>query len=112
MNFITRKGAADKIKKRLFGNIGPGSLQRFGRLYDMTRRRNYELEAELNRLFGGDWCIAEWCPYNGRFCTMADFVEPPHPPLRGVTPDGKQTDIPWREFDGRLTDTYRPTDRT
>jgi hypothetical protein len=110
MNFITRKGATEKLRQAMLGPNPSEWTRRQVAWTDMSRRRNYELEEDLEETFGGEWCIAEWCPFNGRFCKVADFIEFPHPPLRGVKPEPPEEGIPWRNFDGRLTNYYRPTD--
>ncbi len=66
------------------------------------RLRNYELEHNLELAFGGKWCISEWCPFNGRFCQLQDFVKPPHPPMSGEPRHPPETDIPWRIYSGDL----------
>lgn len=43
--------------------------------------RNYELERMMEYHFGGEWVIAEWCPFDGIFCRYkevapaADLIE-------------------------------------
>lgn len=32
---------------------------------DFARMRNYEIQGELEDLFGATWVISEWCPFNG-----------------------------------------------
>lgn len=97
MTFISRIEAVQKL----------GYLQNFERYW---RLRNYELEHDLKLRFGGEWCISEWCPFNGRFCQLQEHVEPPHPPLRGVPPQPPETDIPWRVYGGALVDEHVQSD--
>lgn len=49
--------------------------------------------------FGGEWCITDWCPFNGRFCKLRDFVPYPHPPLADDPPRPPETAVPWREWE-------------
>ncbi len=41
------------------------------------RLRNYEMEERLEDHFGGAWCIAEWCPFNGKYCKWDDYASVP-----------------------------------
>lgn len=36
-----------------------------------ARLRNYELESRLFHLFGNEYVISEWCPFNGIYCGWA-----------------------------------------
>jgi hypothetical protein len=72
------------------------------------RRRNYEFEDDLREAFGTDHVIAEWCPFNGRFCALRDYVEAPHPPMVDE-PERPGVGVPWRTFDGSLTASFEPS---
>ncbi len=61
--------------------------------------RNYELERDLQEILGGDWVVTDWCPYNGRFSTLAAFVPYPHPPMVREPLKPPETGRPWNEFD-------------
>ena len=36
--------------------------------YITERMRNYEIEYDLSNIFGGEYVVNEWCPFNGIFC--------------------------------------------
>ena len=61
------------------------------------------LSADSANLFG-EWCIAEWCPFNGRYCKLGEHVPTPHPPMSDEQPRPPQTDVPWNEYAGPLVD--------
>lgn len=43
--------------------------------YSATDRvRNYELEHDLSSKLGGEWVVAEWCPFNGLFCQWISYA--------------------------------------
>lgn len=70
---------------------------------ERTRMRNYEIEDALRANGHGDQvCISEWCPYDGRFCTLRDHVAPPHPPCTYESPPYQDDSIgvPWNVFGG------------
>lgn len=71
------------------------------------RYRNYELEERLEAEYDGQWVISEWCPFDGRFCKLADFVPRPHPPMVDEPPRPPDTDVPWNEFDPAKVINYR-----
>jgi hypothetical protein len=108
-NFCTRTEARVKLMTR--------QAYKQDRPRWFTRLRNYEYEYRLAEEFGGRWVISEWCPFNGRFCALREFVDPPWPPMASEA-RGEQTIVvdvgkvasPWRNFDGSLTDDYVQTD--
>lgn len=61
--------------------------------------RNYELERDLDGLFGGNWVVTDWCPYDGRFSVLSHFVPYPHPPMVREELKPPETGRPWNEFD-------------
>lgn len=79
MNFVSREKAFELLRdayeshcdccvnKHAFDNI------------ENSVWRNYEIERKLEAVFGMDWCVTDWCPFNGRFCKVADYVPYPHP---------------------------------
>jgi hypothetical protein len=90
VRFISRADAAKK-------------LQALNENLWWDRLRNYEYEERLHEAFGGDWCISEWCPFDGRWCTLRDFLPPPWPPMVGEESSDPNVGVPWRNFDGSLT---------
>jgi hypothetical protein len=79
-----------------------------------SRRRNYEIEEDLAPAYDPsfdactdtdrDWIppviVSDWCPFEGRFCAVAEYVPYPHPPLGGVGPsEAEHTAIPWRSWE-------------
>ncbi len=106
MNFIKRADAATLIRNHWLATFTPEQLlakhePRWERL------RNYELKDLLVEALGGEWCIAEWCPFNGRFCELGEHVPPPHPPMSDEQPHPPQTDVPWNEYTGPLYEAAR-----
>jgi len=64
--------------------------------------RNYEIEEGLHEITGDEWIVTDWCPFDGRFCNIDDFVPYPHPPVRGHRPSD-ETGVPWRSWDSTMT---------
>lgn len=69
---------------------------------ERTRMRNYEIEGYLRDQYGGQVCISEWCPYDGRFCTLRDHIAAPHPPCSYESPPyhSATVGVPWNVFGG------------
>lgn len=63
------------------------------------RLRNYEYEEILTAL-GGDWCISEWCPFDGRHCKLQLYVPYPHPPMKREPVDPPRVNEPWNDYTG------------
>lgn len=70
------------------------------------RLRNYEIEERLALEYDGRWVISEWCPFNGRFCSLGYFVGYPHPPMEGESAQPPETNVPWNEFDPERIPTH------
>lgn len=77
---------------------------------DNDRLRNYEIEYRLELEYDGRWVVSEWCPFDGRFCRLDEFVSYPHPPMNGELPKPPATDIPWNEFDPKQVPTQKQMD--
>ena len=90
MNFASREVAFKLLEQH-------GVLRHTGRVLT-ERLRNYELENYLYDSLPGFWTITDWCPFNGRFCKLRDFVPKPHPPMVGEMPAPPETAIPWNVF--------------
>lgn len=73
MNFISRNEAREKL-------LGHWVSTRSSRQLLMMREpnwgvlRNYEYEVMLGKYFAGEWCITDWCPFNGRHCRQTEDV--------------------------------------
>jgi hypothetical protein len=102
MNFISRADAGAKWRAMMIaGNARHARLN--PNAYDWTRLRNYEMEMDLAEEFGGEWCVTDWCPFNGRFCKVHDYIPWPHPPMSDEGQHPPHTQIPWREWDPSMT---------
>lgn len=76
---ISRANAGEKIRKHQEAAIVAAlrvgiSVHR----YTTAARRNYEIEQDLERIFGGRWVIHEWCPYDGVFCRWVEHAPEAH----------------------------------
>lgn len=107
MNFVTRADAFKMLRdaykshcdccvnKHAFDNV------------ENSVWRNYEIERKLEITFGGKWCVTDWCPCNGRFCQVADYVPYPHPPAWNRNPEPPETNVPWNDWQPHMTEKLR-----
>lgn len=69
INFISRKEAENKINQYRKKAIEVcEELKLNPPIYSIERTRNYEIEDDLVKTFGGEWVINEWCPDNWIWC--------------------------------------------
>lgn len=87
--FLTRAEGLEKMRKLVYK-------------HSTNRLRNYEMENDLEQATGVAHVISEWCPFNGRFCTLAQPVPFPHPPISDYDQErGGEAGRPWRETTSR-----------
>lgn len=73
MNLISRADAAAKLRTHWLESYTREQLLA-AHEPDWERLRNYEYEGDLRKAFGGDWCISEWCPFNGIYCAWSEHA--------------------------------------
>ena len=73
VNFISREGAREKVRNHWLDTLSKEQLlAKYEPYWD--RLRNYELEYELCKCFGGEWAINELCPFDGRYCSWGYYA--------------------------------------
>ena len=73
MNLISRADAAKKLRQHWLDTYTKEQLLAASEP-TWDRLRNYEYEGDLAKTFGGEWCISEWCPFNGIYCTWCEHA--------------------------------------
>lgn len=106
--FMTRAEARDALRKYWLSAYSREELLEMSEP-TWERRRNYEFEDDLRKAFGTNHVISEWCPFNGRFCSLKDYVDFPHPPQSDEPDRLPAVGRPWRNFDGSMTETFEPS---
>ncbi len=71
VNLIKRDEVSRKVVQHWLDTLTPEELLR-KRVPSWERMRNYEMEHELEEVFGGAWVVSEWCPFNGVYCEWVD----------------------------------------
>jgi hypothetical protein len=73
VHLISRIDAAKKIRQHWLDTYSKEQLLT-AHEPNWERLRNYEFESDLAKAFGGEWCISEWCPFDGVYCSWKDHA--------------------------------------
>ena len=73
MNLISRADAGQKIRQHWLGTYTRERLLATTEP-EWERMHNYEIEGLLEETFGDEWCINEWCPFDGVFSRWRDLA--------------------------------------